>query len=62
MKKACIAGASGKRGCLFMVQHRLDRRYEVVGVCGECSAQKLDISKELITNTAGATNDREVIV
>ena len=62
MKKASIAGALGKRGCLFMVQHRLDRRYEVVGVCRERSAQKLDISKELITNTAGATNDREVIV
>ena len=33
MKKARIVGASGKCGCLYMVQHVLDRRYEVVGVC-----------------------------
>lgn len=30
MKKVCIVGASGKLG-IYMVQHALDRHYEVVG-------------------------------
>jgi hypothetical protein len=44
-----------------MVQHALDREYEVVGVCREKSVGKLDAFKERITIIPGATNDREVI-
>jgi hypothetical protein len=44
-----------------MVQHALDRGYEVVGVCREKSVTKLDDFKDRITVIPGATNDREVI-
>lgn len=60
MKKICIVGASGKLG-RYMVQHALDRDYEVVGVCREQSVAKLDDFKDRITIIPGATNDREVI-
>ena len=60
MKKICIIGASGKLG-QYMVQHALDRGYEVVGVCRERSVGKLDAFKGRITVFPGATNDREVI-
>ena len=42
-RKVCIVGASGKLG-QYMVQHALDRGYEVVGVCREKSVRKLDRS------------------
>jgi hypothetical protein len=60
MKKVCIVGASGKLG-QYMVQHALDRGYEVVGVCRERSVDKLDLFKGRITVIPGATNDHEVI-
>ena len=60
MKKVCIVGASGKLG-QYMVQHALDRGYEVVGVCRERSVAKLDRFKGRITVFPGATNDEEVI-
>ena len=60
MRKVCIVGASGKLG-QYMVQHSLDRGYEVVGVCREKSVPKLDRFKGRITIIPGATNDREVI-
>ena len=60
MMKVCIVGASGKLG-RYMVQHALDRGYEVVGVCRERSVEKLDAFKGRITIIPGATNDREVI-
>ena len=58
--KVCIVGASGKLG-RYMVQHCLDRGYEVVGVCRERSVGKLDDFKDRITIVPGNTNDREVI-
>src|SRR5688500_4310717 len=58
--RVCIVGASGKLG-RYMVQHALDRGYEVVGVCREESVGKLDAFKERITVVPGATDDREVI-
>jgi NAD(P)-dependent dehydrogenase (short-subunit alcohol dehydrogenase family) len=58
--KVCIVGASGKLG-RYMVQHALDRGYEVVGVCRAQSVAKLDALKGRIAVIPGATNDREVI-
>ena len=58
--RVCIVGASGKLG-QYMVQHALDRSYDVVGVCREESVEKLDAFKGRITVFPGATNDREVI-
>lgn len=60
MKKVCIVGASGKLG-QYMVQHALDRGYEVVGVCRERSVAKLEEFKGRISIIPGATNDRSVI-
>ena len=60
MKKVCIVGASGKLG-QYMVQHALERGYEVVGVCRERSVSKLDRFQGRITVIPGATNDRQVI-
>ena len=39
--RVCIVGASGKLGH-YLIQHSLDRGYEVVGVCREQSVPKLD--------------------
>lgn len=53
-------GASGKLG-RYMVQHALDRGYEVVGVCRQQSIAKLADFEDRITIVPGATNDREII-
>jgi uncharacterized protein YbjT (DUF2867 family) len=58
--KICIVGASGKLG-QYMVQHALDRGYEVVGVCREESVGKLAGFNGRIAIVPGATDDREVI-
>lgn len=58
--KICIIGASGKLG-KYMVQHALDRCYEVTGVCRERSVNKLEAFQDRITIIPGATNDREII-
>lgn len=60
VKKVCIVGASGKLG-QYMIQHALDRGYEVVGVCREKSVAKLDPFKGRMTIVPGDTNDRQVI-
>ncbi|MFG1818073.1 NAD(P)-dependent oxidoreductase [Kribbella sp. NPDC049174] len=60
IRKVCIVGASGKLG-RYMVQHALDRGYEVVGVCRERSVPKLAAFADRITIVPGPTNDREVI-
>lgn len=60
MKKVCIVGASGKLG-QYMVQHSLNRGYQVVGVCRKQSVGKLERFKDLITVISGMTNDRRVI-
>ena len=60
MKKVCIVGASGKLG-QYMVQHALDRGYEVVGICRERSVSKLDAFKGRVIVIPGASNDHEVI-
>ena len=51
--KVCIVGVSGKLGH-YMVQHALDRGYEVVGVCRERSVGKLDGFKGRITVIPGS--------
>ena len=51
--KVCIIGASGKLG-RYMVQHALDRDYEVVGVCRERSVPKLAPFNERITIIPGS--------
>ena len=49
----CIVGASGKLG-QYMIQHSLDRGYEVVGVCRPASVAKLDRFAGRITVVPGA--------
>ena len=44
-----------------MVQHALDRGYEVVGVCREQSVEKLGRFRNRISIVHGATDDRDVI-
>jgi NAD(P)-dependent dehydrogenase (short-subunit alcohol dehydrogenase family) len=58
--RICIVGASGKLG-RYMVEHALDRGYEVVAVCREQSVGKLDEFADRITVVPGATNDPDVI-
>ncbi|MEM9488221.1 MAG: NAD(P)-binding oxidoreductase [Myxococcota bacterium] len=60
LRKVCIVGASGKLG-QYMVQHALDRGYQVVGVCREKSVPKLDRFAGRIEIVPGPTHDREVI-
>jgi hypothetical protein len=60
VRKVCIIGASGKLG-RYMVQHCLDRGYEVVGVCREKSVGKLEAFVGRITIVPGPTNDPVVI-
>src|SRR5918995_310233 len=58
--RVCIVGASGKLG-RYMVEHALDRGYEVVAVCREQSVGKLAEFEDRISIVPGATDDDEVI-
>jgi NAD(P)-dependent dehydrogenase (short-subunit alcohol dehydrogenase family) len=58
--RICVVGASGKLG-RYMVQHALDRGYEVVAVCRDKSVGKLAEFEGRIKVVPGATDDREVI-
>src|SRR5690242_2024867 len=58
--RVCIVGASGRLG-RYLVQHALDRCYDVVAVCREVSVDKLEGFGGRITIIPGATDDREVI-
>lgn len=60
MTKICIIGISGKLG-QYMVQHALERGYEVTGICREKSLPKLDRFKTRITVYPGATNDDALV-
>nr|WP_091089760.1 NAD(P)H-binding protein [Micromonospora nigra] len=59
-KRVCIVGASGKLG-RYMVQHALDRGYDVVGVCREQSVHKLAGYEGRITVVPGPTDAPAVI-
>lgn len=58
--KVCILGASGKLG-RYMIQHALDRGYDVVGVCRPESVGKLDAYADRIDIRPGWTDDRAVV-
>ena len=58
--RICVVGASEKLG-KYMVQHALDRGYEVVAVCRDKSVGKLAEFEGRINIVPGATDDREVI-
>ena len=60
VKKICIVGASGKLG-QYMIQHALERGYEVVGVCRAKSVDKLSAFQDGMEIVHGPTNDRAVI-
>ena len=59
-RRIAIIGASGKLG-QYMIQHALDRGYEVVGVCRPESVNKLAPFDGRITVMPGRTDDRDVI-
>lgn len=58
--RVCIIGASGKLG-RYMIEHALERGYEVVGVCRPESVDKLADVADRITILPGRTDDRDVV-
>ncbi len=58
--KVCVVGASGKLG-KYMVQHALDRGYEVTCVCRPESVEKLSEFGDRITIVAGRTDHSAAI-
>jgi hypothetical protein len=58
--RVCVVGASGKLG-RYLIEHSLERGYEVVGVCREQSVGKLSYLADRIQIIPGATDDRDVI-
>ncbi|WP_029484494.1 NAD(P)-dependent oxidoreductase [Deinococcus marmoris] len=59
-RKICIIGASGKLG-QYLIQHALDRGYEVVGVCREQSVSKLAHFGSRVRIVPGSNDDPRVI-
>jgi len=60
MKRICILGISGKLG-RYMIDHALDRGYEVQGVCRPESVGKLARWGDRIRVFPGRTDDRAVV-
>jgi uncharacterized protein YbjT (DUF2867 family) len=60
IRRVCIVGASGKLG-QYLIEHALDRGYEVVGVCRAQSVRKLDRFAGRITIVPGPCCDPDVI-
>ena len=60
IRKVCIVGASGKLG-RYLVQHALERGWEVVGVCRPQSVAKLADVNDRITIVPARTDDREAV-
>lgn len=58
--KVWVVGASGKLAH-YLIEHSLDRGYDVVAVCREQSVGKLEAFEGRIEIVPGPTNDREVI-
>jgi GDP-D-mannose dehydratase len=56
MKQVCIVGIPGKLG-QYMVEHCLDRGYEITGVCRARSIRKLDRFKGRVTVFPTATDN-----
>ncbi|ADG78964.1 NAD(P)-dependent oxidoreductase [Tsukamurella paurometabola] len=60
IRRVCVVGASGKLG-RYLVEHALDRGYQVTGVCRERSVDKLADIADRITIIPGDTDDRTAI-
>ena len=60
MKKICVVGASGKLG-YYLIDHLLERNYQIIAVCREKSVGKLSRYGEKITVIPGQTDDAGVI-
>lgn len=58
--RVCVVGGSGKLG-RYLIQHCLDRGYDVTAVCREQSVGKLADLADRITVVPGHTDDREAI-
>ena len=58
--KVCIVGASGKLG-KYLIQHALERGFEVVCVCRPESVPKLHAFQGRVAIVPGMTSDRTVI-
>ncbi len=58
--RVCVVGGSGKLG-RYLIQHSLDRGYDVVAVCREQSVHKLADLADRIEVVPGRTDDAAVI-
>lgn len=58
--RVCVIGGSGKLG-RYLIQHCLDREYDVVAVCREQSVGKLADLADRIAIVPGRTDDADLI-